>query len=558
MIGVADSTSIVGWTSTDQVGTSSSPIDPKLYPLGDYGGPTQTMALQPDSPAYGAGSASFTTPGETDQRGLPRVSPDGHVDIGAYQVIRANLTQMTSTVNPSVSGEYVLFTTTVTPLGIGTVTFYDDSTGHVLGFVPVSFGGEVDETARLRTSSLSVGSHSIRAVYTGDDTTEFAGSHDTSTLVQTVAAPTPLSLQAAINFQLQADPSATTFIFEIGNDTDAHAVVAAVNRLGPQPTPITVEVDLAAGTYSEFAPSPPPGVTLRIVGSPGTIINGQSPAMTVAGGNVSVTGVTMTTSTDAPTVLVQGGNLTLRNDDIEESTGYTDYAIAVTGGVVDLGTTADPGQNRIDVNGTGGLISNTGPNPITALGDTFLVNGTPLTDPFQIQDKIFDDLDVGGGGLVTYVANNVYVTPNTGSIQRGIDAVPVGGTVNVETGSYTAYADYSKLLTVAFADGSSLSLQTDPFNTNQTDLIAKGKTGNNSIAFDPGMGGVKVSMNNRPAATFAPTGRLVAYGGQGNNTIGVITLFCCRLCCLVVRGAMPLRAGVVPASWSVGRLVTSW
>lgn len=54
--------------------------DPGLAPLGDYGGPTETMALQPDSPARHAGTA---VPGvTTDQRGFPL---DGPPDSGAFQ-----------------------------------------------------------------------------------------------------------------------------------------------------------------------------------------------------------------------------------------------------------------------------------------------------------------------------------------------------------------------------------------------------------------------------------------------------------------------------------------
>jgi len=54
--------------------------NPGLAPLGDYGGPTETIALQPDSPALHAGVA---VPGvTTDQRGFPLDSPP---DIGAFQ-----------------------------------------------------------------------------------------------------------------------------------------------------------------------------------------------------------------------------------------------------------------------------------------------------------------------------------------------------------------------------------------------------------------------------------------------------------------------------------------
>jgi predicted outer membrane repeat protein len=52
---------------------------PLLAPLGKYGGPTQTMALRPGSPARNAAVGSTIT---TDQRGFPVV---GIPDIGAYE-----------------------------------------------------------------------------------------------------------------------------------------------------------------------------------------------------------------------------------------------------------------------------------------------------------------------------------------------------------------------------------------------------------------------------------------------------------------------------------------
>jgi hypothetical protein len=62
--------------------------DPKLGPLQDNGGPTQTMALGAGSPALGAGGAcvdptkSGSPPLTVDQRGQPR---GGACDIGAFQ-----------------------------------------------------------------------------------------------------------------------------------------------------------------------------------------------------------------------------------------------------------------------------------------------------------------------------------------------------------------------------------------------------------------------------------------------------------------------------------------
>lgn len=63
------------FTGTNNL-TSGTPL---LAPLGDYGGPTQTMPPLPGSPAIDTGGTSSLT---TDQRGFPRV---GIPDIGAVE-----------------------------------------------------------------------------------------------------------------------------------------------------------------------------------------------------------------------------------------------------------------------------------------------------------------------------------------------------------------------------------------------------------------------------------------------------------------------------------------
>jgi hypothetical protein len=59
--------------------------NPLLAPLGDYGGPTQTMPPLAGSPAINAGLDSVTNLFTTDQRGYPRLAGT-HVDIGAVEV----------------------------------------------------------------------------------------------------------------------------------------------------------------------------------------------------------------------------------------------------------------------------------------------------------------------------------------------------------------------------------------------------------------------------------------------------------------------------------------
>lgn len=72
-----------GWISSD---VQNKPAN--LASINYYGGPTQTFALSPGSPALGAGGpasyAGTSTPLTTDQRGLPLDSPKP--DIGAFQL----------------------------------------------------------------------------------------------------------------------------------------------------------------------------------------------------------------------------------------------------------------------------------------------------------------------------------------------------------------------------------------------------------------------------------------------------------------------------------------
>lgn len=64
----------------DQIGTADAPIDPMLEPLANNGGPTQTCALLPASPAVDMGDPSAPP---TDQRVYYRVDAP---DIGAFEL----------------------------------------------------------------------------------------------------------------------------------------------------------------------------------------------------------------------------------------------------------------------------------------------------------------------------------------------------------------------------------------------------------------------------------------------------------------------------------------
>src|SRR5262249_19225861 len=87
-------------------------------------------------------------------------------------------TTVTSSVNPSVFGQFVTFTATVSAVSPasgtpqGTVTFLDNNVS--IGTAPLSGG-----IATFTTSALSVGGHPITTTYAGDS--NFNGSNGTLT-----------------------------------------------------------------------------------------------------------------------------------------------------------------------------------------------------------------------------------------------------------------------------------------------------------------------------------------------------------------------------------------
>ena len=78
VIGIRD---FCGFGPTDKSGTGTSPLDPRLTPLGDFGGPTPTHHPLPDSPALHMVGGDCAP---TDQRGVARPVGPG-CDAGAVE-----------------------------------------------------------------------------------------------------------------------------------------------------------------------------------------------------------------------------------------------------------------------------------------------------------------------------------------------------------------------------------------------------------------------------------------------------------------------------------------
>ncbi len=215
-------------------------------------------------------------------------------------------------------------------------------------------------------------------------------------------------------------------------------------------------VDAAAvGVTLNVAPGNYNGVVVErnliIDGGGGeAIIQGSSPALTVTNGEVIVkNGVTFSQTANDPTILVEnGGSLTLQNSTVNEASGFNNTAIQVdSGGVLDLSSD----DNTINVIGAGGeLIDWADANPLDIAGNTLTLGGAPFADNFAIEDAITHAMDNAANGLVTWVANNVFVTTNTLGIQRGIDVSDgVNDTVFGSNDTFTENVNLNKAVTLS-------------------------------------------------------------------------------------------------------------
>lgn len=145
-------TSTSGMNATDIAGTLQAPIDPRLGPLANNGGPVRTMALLNLSPARDIGVGGSSAP-LTDARGLSRSGPKP--DAGAYEFQNtapvARPYQITINENEVLNGQLVGFdadgdplTFTVINISPGTLVAQPD--GRFTFTPPLNFNG----IARIR------------------------------------------------------------------------------------------------------------------------------------------------------------------------------------------------------------------------------------------------------------------------------------------------------------------------------------------------------------------------------------------------------------------------
>lgn len=337
LVGIGDGSSGFG-AASDQVGSNTSPgipIDPKLGPLQDNGGPTQTMALQPDSPAIDRGK-SFGL--GTDQRGLTRpvgqpatAGGDG-ADIGAFEVQLSSATPTptasvtpTSTAAPTVTPAATptitpTTTPTATPAATPTATPAATPTATAAATATASPSASPTATANTPTGSEVTVTSPLGDVVVQFATVSQAGMTSFTPISPPQSAGTPPSgytlVDSAPGYEISTTAKYTPPIdiyitVSSVNDAGAFARLRLLHGENGSLVDRTISMDFASRTVHGQVNSLSPFATAQVsVSAPAQLLNISTRMEVLTGNNVLIGGF-IVTGTEAKKVAMRGLGPTL-------------------------------------------------------------------------------------------------------------------------------------------------------------------------------------------------------------------------------------------------------
>jgi len=180
---------------------------------------------------------------------LPGVAHAQHSTGQYIQVVNpaSGTVTLTSTPNPSAYTQTVTFTATVPTGATGTVSFFDGAT-QINAAVTIALGAT---TASTSISTLSVGTHSIKATYSGDSNFTTATSTVLSQVVgkgasglTLASAPNPSNFGSSVTFTASLATGATGNVTFFDGSTNIGMVAASAGTAAFSTTALT------AGSHS--------------------------------------------------------------------------------------------------------------------------------------------------------------------------------------------------------------------------------------------------------------------------------------------------------------------
>ena len=469
----ASSYNLIGYTSFEgitngsqgnQIGTSDTPLQADLAARADNGGTSDTLALNPGSPALGTGLVANAIDLVTldpllyDQRGVgfPRVV-NNSIDIGAYQTElpatsldvtdasgtyggTTTLTAQLTSDDTDVADEMVDFHIGSTDLGDATtnssgvaeltnVSLASINVGTFTGDVTASFAGDSSYAATNGSADLTVSPAALTitandGTKTYGSTKTFAGTEfTTSTLFNgdTVTSATLTSAGAAATATVAGSPYAIIPSAAVGTGLSNYFITYDTGNLTVNTAPLTITANSTTKTY---------GQTTTFLGTEfttSTLYNDDS-----------VTSVTLTSPGAVPTAVVAGSTYAI-NPSAAVGTGLSNYTI-----------TYDTGNLTVDA----ATLTITANDTTKTYGDTTTFAGTEFTTTGLVNDDSVASVTLTSPGAAptAVVAGSTYAINPSAAVGTGlsnysiiynpgnltVDAAPLTITANPTSKTYGA------------------------------------------------------------------------------------------------------------------------
>ena len=259
-------------------------VDPLLSSLGNYGGPLETTALLPGSPAIDAGNNALATydssPLATDERGDPR-NINGTVDIGAVEchgftvtVIAGNNQSAAVTTNFANPLLVLVTSSFLEPVWGGVVTFTPPGDGASATFP----GGSNKATTNLfGVASINVAANVVNGSYSVSASTRGASSPGSFSLTNTGAGATQLVIFTQPSATVTAGSAFGTqpvvYVEDLsGNletgDNNTQVTVSLGTGTGPLQGTTTVTVSGGIATFTNLSDNTAETITLQFTSNP--------------------------------------------------------------------------------------------------------------------------------------------------------------------------------------------------------------------------------------------------------------------------------------------------
>ncbi|MBL1112692.1 Ig-like domain repeat protein [Streptomyces sp. 110] len=439
-------------------------------------------------------------------------------------------TTVTSTPNPSVFGQSVTYTATVTGITTGTppwgdVTFVIAG-GPTIGPVTLTQTGVDSGTASVTDSTLAVGSHLVTANFANSSdpvdnssgTTIQQVNQAATTTTVTFVPPAPvcgetvtLTASVAAVPPGSGTPTGTvTFIISADGPTVTGTLDAAGNASVTVPA-LSVGTHQVAAFYNgdaNFAPSNSPLTPLTINPAASTTTLTSSPASPVCGETVTLCAQV---SVVAPGTCTPTGTVTFAVDGVPFVVGAIDASgqVCVTNSNIPVGThtvtaTYNGNGNVAGSTGTGSVTVGQGASTTTvSVSPAAPVCGESITICAQV--TVQPPSTCTPTGTVTFVINGTSLTAMLD--ETGQACV----TTNLTAGSYTVTAGYGGSTDIASSTGTA------------SFTVGQGVSGiSASISPSPSVCGEPVTIcadvSVAPPSTCIPTGN-VTFAVSGGPTL---------------------------------------